>query len=79
MCPKEAGFLLLMNDVDGKAIPDEPMDEIEPKSESYKLPKPKTEYGEVDTLWEKTPTDWTAKNTINQILFFILVGDIINF
>jgi hypothetical protein len=40
---KEAGFLLFMNDDEGKAIPDEPNDDMEPKSLSYKLPKPKIE------------------------------------
>ncbi len=40
MYPNEAGFLLFMNDVDGKAIPDDPMDGMDPKSDSYKLPKP---------------------------------------
>jgi hypothetical protein len=40
MYPKEAGLRLLINLLDGKAIPDDPMEEIEPKSESYKLPKP---------------------------------------
>lgn len=45
MNPKEAGFKLLINRFEGRAIPEEPIPGIEPKSESYKLPKPYKEYG----------------------------------
>ncbi len=31
MCPNEAGFLLFINSVEGKAIPEEPMDGMDPK------------------------------------------------
>jgi hypothetical protein len=47
---KEAGLRLLINWSEGKAIPEEPIAGIEPKSESYKLPKPYSEYGELEIL-----------------------------
>jgi hypothetical protein len=38
--PKEAGFRLLIELDEGNAIPEDPMEALDPKSESYKLPSP---------------------------------------
>jgi hypothetical protein len=57
--------------LDGSAIPDDPIEGIEPKSESYKLPTPYNEYGELDILCENEVSDIKMKQLKKTILFFI--------
>jgi hypothetical protein len=71
MNPKEAGFKLLINRFEGRAIPEEPIPGIEPKSESYKLPKPYKEYGELEILCENETVVIKRNKPKNAILFFI--------